>query len=517
MNITPPKVKKNFLSRVEEIVGPKSVSIKNVDRINYCRDSTFKYAIQYRYNALTLFPDVIAWPQTVEQVKELVKACIRFRVPIIPYGAGSGVSGGTLPLKGGLIIDLKKMRRFIRLDPVNLLAEVQTGMMGMHLEDELQRKGFTLGHFPSSIICASLGGYLAARSAGQLSSRYGKIEDMVLNMEVVTGKGDIIETRDVCNKTGLDLNQVFLGSEGTLGLITKTLLRVYPLPEARTFRGIRFKNMRQAMEAIRRVMQSGLKPSVVRLYDELDTMMLLSNKTGRIKLPNFFKSIKENLKMKTLKAALMMPQVFAAMVDKIPGGCLLVLMHEGCEKIVQEEENIVLAIAKSLDGEDLGEEPGRYWHEHRYSVSYNASKIFYEGAFTDTIEVASTWDKIYPLYRAVVKAISPYAVVMAHMSHVYQDGGSLYFTFVAPLKGPHKSEALYDLIWEKALKATQEVGGAISHHHGVGRIKAKFMSEEWGQGVQYFREFKNLYDPHRIMNPGKLILLDKDSKGKEAA
>lgn len=514
MILAPPKLKKTFLTKIEEIVGPQGFSFKNLDRFNYGRDSSFKSTIRIKYNISEPLPDIIVWPENTEQVQKLVKAAIRHRVPIVPYGAGSGVCGGTVAVKRGMTIDIKKMRKII-LDPQNLRVEAESGTMGLHLENELERKGFTLGHFPSSILCASLGGYLAARSAGQKSSRYGKIEDMVREMEIVTGVGEIVRTRNVANAEGIDLNQVFLGSEGTLGIITKATLRIYPKPQAMAFRGFRFKNLKTGMEAVRRMIQSGIKPAVMRLYDELDSFMLFSFKqSGKgFKIPNLLGSVQAILKNQSLQAALALPQTFQTLTKIIPGGCVLILMHEGHERIIAEEQKIAMEIATSLGGADMGEEPGKHWYEHRYSVSYKASPLFYSGAFTDTIEVATTWDKMGELYEGMIKALSPHALIMAHLSHVYPDGGAFYFTFVAPLKGLKKSEELFDLIWGKAMTTCQKIGGVISHHHGIGRLKAKFVNEEWGEGAEIYKMFKELYDPHGIMNPGKLFI----EKREEAA
>ena len=518
MKLNPPKLKKTFLSKLEEIVGPSGYSFKNLDRFNYGRDSSFKSTIRIKYNQSEPLPDVIAWPENTAQVQKLVKAAIRHRVPLVPYGAGSGVCGGTVAVKGGMTIDLKKMRRLIRLDEENLEVEVEAGMMGLHLENELERKGFTLGHFPSSILCASVGGYLAARSAGQKSSRYGKIEDMVREMEIVTGTGEIISTQNVANGSGTDLNQIFLGSEGTLGLMTKVTLRIYPQPQAMAFRGFRFRNLKTGMEAVRRMIQSGMRPAVMRLYDELDSFILFSfKKNGKgPKMPALLGSVQGILKNQSLQAALALPQTFQTLTKMIPGGVVLILMHEGHERIIAEEQKIAMEIATSLGGSDLGEEPGKHWYEHRYSVSYKASSLFYAGAFTDTIEVATTWDKMGELYETMTKALSPHALIMAHLSHVYPDGGAFYFTFVAPLKGFKKSDELFDLIWAKAMTTCQKVGAVISHHHGIGRLKAKFVSAEWGEGAELFKIFKAEYDPHGIMNPGKLYIEEKKGEPEAA-
>lgn len=517
MLIEAPKIKKQVIAKINDIVGPGAYSIRNLDRLNYSRDSSFRSAIQIRYNKIEHWPDVIVWPSSTEEVVKLVKMAAKHRLPIVPYGAGSGVCEGAVPVKGGMVVDLKRMHQLLSVDEDSLLATAQSGMMGLKLEEELNRKGFTLGHFPSSILCASFGGYLAARSAGQLSSRYGKIEDMVRSLEIVTGRGEVIQTRPVANNAGLDLNQMFLGSEGTLGVITQGTCRIWPIPEKKLFRGIRFKDLKTGIEAVRRLSQSTLKPAVVRLYDDLDTLMLLSHKDKPSLLPKFFSDLGRVISHKSLRAALAVPKFMGNLIKLVPGGCVLILMHEGHEKLADAEQKITMEICKGLGGVDLGPEPGKMWYERRYSVSFKAAPLFVEGAFTDTIEIATNWDNMYPVYKAMVAALSPLCLVMAHLSHVYSDGGALYFTFAAPMKGLRKSEESFDHIWDTAMKVAQKMRAVISHHHGIGRLKSPYIAEEWGALASVYQQLKKACDPHRIMNPGKLYAGEKGTARLAAA
>lgn len=513
------QLKPAFIKRLQDIVGKAHVSVKNIDRINYSRDSNFKGAIQAKFGKVINFPDIIAWPQTTEEVQSIVKLAIEFKVPIIPYGAGSGVCGGTVPVHGGLVVDLKRMNRLVKVDPENLTAEIEAGIMGQVLENELERKGFTLGHFPSSIICASFGGYLAARSAGQKSNLYGKIEDMVLDLEIVTGRGNIVRTRYMTGHKGIDYNHIFMGSEGVLGLITKATVKIMPLPESTSFLAIRFDNMQTGMEAVRRMMQAGVRPAVVRLYDELDTLMLLSTSSSEKK--NSFQNkikheINELIKIKSLKIALNASSLATNLTRHLPCGCGLVLMFEGHARLVKEFQQMSLQISQELGGEDLGEGPAKAWYRKRYAISYNVSPLFHSGIFTDTIEVATTWDNLYALYEGMVKVLKKDTMIMAHMSHVYHEGGSLYFTFAAPIKSLRKAERLYDKVWDKALATCQKLGGVLSHHHGIGRLKMKYMDDEWGEGAELMKRFKKYFDPASIMNPGKLLGEDLKRKKKAA-
>lgn len=505
MQIDTPKLKKSFINRVQGIVG-ENYSIKPLHRLTYARDSNFKSTIRMHYQQSEPLPDIIAWPDRVEQIQKLVQLCSYHKIPIVPFGAGSGVCGGTIPVRGGMVIDVKRLRKILNIDESQMLINVEVGIMSQHLEDELNRRGYTLGHFPSSILCASLGGCLAARSAGQLSSRYGKIEDMVRDLDIVTGRGDLLKTAYVNQIGGVDLNQLFLGSEGTLGLITRATLRFYPLPEKRLFSSFRFTSMDTAIEAVRRISQSGLIPPVVRLYDPLDTLLIFSKKQdgptrGVQRLNHLIKMIENGL----LRSSLLIPKTFQLINKLSPWGSLVIFMHEGLPELAKFERSFVHQICNDLGGKDLGEDPGHQWYRHRYSVSFKASSIFASGAFTDTIEVATTWDSLPELYTRMVRALSSQALVMAHLSHVYPDGGALYFTVVAPLIGLRYTEGLYDRIWDRAMHVCQKMGAVLSHHHGIGRLKAKYMKDEVGEGMVIYRAFKDLFDPHGIMNPGKLM------------
>ena len=274
---TETKARAQHLARgLSALTAPTRVSTRPPDRIAYARDLWPRGLLGVRAGRPEAhLPDVVVWPETVAEVQAIVRYAIVERTPIVPFGAGSGVCGGTLAVCGGILVDLKRMKRLVALDEAHLTATFDAGILGEHLEHELMRRGYTLGHFPSSIMCSTLGGWLAARSGGQCSSRYGKIEDMVRSVEFVTGTGELLDTARAAgiHDGGLDWNQLLVGSEGTLGLFTRATLAIHRAPEARHMRGFSVPRVEVGLDAIRRVMQRGLRPSVVRLYDELDTLL----------------------------------------------------------------------------------------------------------------------------------------------------------------------------------------------------------------------------------------------------
>lgn len=508
-----PKYHSQFYEQLLGILGEPHVSIREIDRITYARDANFQSTIQVRGGHFPYHPDLIAWPKGAEQVAKVVSLARRYKVPIIPYGGGSGVCGGTVPTKGGLIIDMKRNARLLELNKKEGWICVETGIYGQQLENVLNRKGYTLGHFPSSIYCSTVGGWLAARSAGQFSSRYGKIEDMALSLEVVTPTGSIVTTSYAKNLSNtMDWNQLFIGTEGTLGVITKAWLWVHTLPEKRLFRGMMFPTLDTGMSAIRRIMQSGLEPALLRLYDALDSTLFMHDHsdaswfktlTRALRLP--FSPLLEPLKGWGTRRAAGAAALVNHLAPLLPSQCLLILGYEGDEETTSVGMQACIESALEEQGEDLGPEIGNAWFAHRYDVSYAASPLFYQGAFVDTIEVATTWDRLKQLYYTVKRAIEPHALVMAHLSHSYTAGCSIYFTFVGYATSAPKSEALFDTIWKQALTACTDVGGVISHHHGIGRLKVDFMHRAWNEGIDWLHAFKDAWDPSYLMNPGKLI------------
>lgn len=503
--------KQELLRDLSRILRPDQVSVSPPDRLSYGRDSCSKGILWIRDNQVQYPPDAIVWPESAREVAKVLSYAGDRSIPVVPFGGGSGVCGGTWALRGGISLDLKRLNRVLKVDTARMTVRAQAGINGELLERELKRRNLTLGHFPSSIYVATLGGYLACRSAGQFSSRYGKIEDMVESMQAVLADGRIVELADVSECPGeLDLKELFLGSEGTLGVVTEATLRVHPQPEREVFLGFAFANLDQGLEAIRKILQAGLEPAVVRLYDELDTKLFSSYKQEGAE-PSVLDGLSRALnpllhwaKDASLKLALKNPTLLKQAMKLLPSQCMLILGFQGAAELTQAQVAQARELCQERKAKDLGEGPGRYWLKHRYSVSYKLSPLFDAGFFADTMEVATTWDNLRPLYDQVREAISRHALVMAHFSHAYPEGCSIYFTFLAYRESESASRELYDRIWADALRACVAAGGTITHHHGVGLIKAAYMKDEWGQSMEWLLRMKRKLDPAGILNPGKL-------------
>ena len=546
------------------IVGERRISLRPSDLASYGRDMWPRLLIGLSAGRLPSdLPHVVVWPESEREVAAVVRAARALGAPIIPYGGGSGVCGGTVPVLGGITIDLKRMTEIRSVNRDSLLCDVEAGLNGERFERELNRRGTTLGHVPSSIYCSTVGGWLACRAAGQMSTKYGKIEDRVAGLTVVTGRGDIIHTDGPARAMrGPDWTQLVVGSEGTLGVITSARLRVSPTPELRILRGFELEDIAHGVEAIRRVMQRGLRPAVVRLYDEVDTFinhvpLFRKHKSGggadeasdprdllaRAPVPEAgggalpeippredrraadssllsrtlsllapggapARRLAGRLRSGAINAVLSRPRLVnglaGPLAEKVSRrGCRLIIGIEGARLRTEVESRLVMSELERAGAVDLGEEPGRHWLEHRYDVSYKMSPVFRSGLFVDTMEVAATWERLMDLYRAVRQAIAEHAVVMAHLSHAYPEGCSIYFTFFAPLAG---GERTYDAIWQAGMAAASRVGGTISHHHGVGLLKGPAMFGEHREAMTILRALKASFDPDGIMNPGKLGL-----------
>ena len=488
------------------LVSGGRASCDNADRVAYARDLWPRQQIKTRMGQSAIAPPaVIVWPANVDEVVSVVNFARQRGIPIVPYGAGSGVCGGVLPTPETIVVDVKAMRAFQHVDEDRLTCTAQAGIIGQHLEEELNMRGYTLGHFPSSIYCSTLGGWLAGRSAGQCSGRYGKIEDMVLSLTCVDGRGEVL----TCERDGENahLLPLIVGSEGILAVITDAVTRIAPAPIERQFSSWLFDSTEAGLDAIRQIYQAGLRPAVARLYDPFDSMISRSfkKKDGATKKRTDGPGFGTRLLTKILRA----PGTINRLIDMVPdttmGGAKMVLVWEDDPRIGRAEMAEAHKICTSFGARDTGEGPARHWLSHRHSVSYRQSPLFAAGAFVDTMEVAASWSNLMPMYHAVRNALSKHVFVMAHFSHAYPDGASIYFTMAGGAADDDALLKVYDSAWRGALGAVVSAGGTLSHHHGVGRSKAPAMRSEQGAAIDIVRALKQDMDPANILNPGTLI------------
>ncbi len=421
-------------------------------------------------------PDVVVRPLDTSEVAAVYRYATGQGVPVTPYAGGSGVVGGAAPVQGGICLDLTGLRGLVELDEISGVVTFRAGTFGPEVEETVNARGFTVGHFPSSIMCSTVGGWVAARGAGQLSTRYGKAEDLVVALEAVLPTGEVWRTHPAPRTAaGPDMWRLLAGAEGTLGAITEVTLRMHPLPSARQFGGWLFPDLRSGVDALRRVLATGARPAVVRLYDVLDTALVLGGQG----------------------------------LD-VGEGALLVTACEGDPRLVAAEHAILTDVCTAAT--DLGTGPGEHWWSHRYAVSFRlpeviAGRLLGPHGVADTIEVAALWSRLPDLYDAMHAAMSPYAtVVMAHVSHCYPEGASIYWSFATDAADEADALRRYDALWTAAMDACRAAGGSIGHHHGVGQARAPWLAAEMGAGHAILRAVKAAVDPSGIANPGKLGL-----------
>jgi alkyldihydroxyacetonephosphate synthase len=344
--------------------------------------------------------------------------------------------------------------------------------MGDHLEKELNSRGYTLNHSPQSLNRSTVGGWVATRAAGQFSSRWGNIEDFTMALTVALAYGQIIITRLAPRAAiGPDIKNIFIGSEGTLGIILEVTLKIFPLAEARFFETISFPSVESGLTGMRRLVQSGLRPFLIRLYDA-DESIFVARWSGIV------------------------PPSQAN---------LFLLGCEGLREMAQSEFRLAKQILQSHGGEILGPEITQGWMEHRFDFSSVENRLAQPGGVAETIEVASLWDGILETYQALKKNLWPFAeYVLGHFSHAYPQGVSLYIILLGDVANASEAEARLRKIWEVAMRTSKEHDAAISHHHSIGLARQEYLREELGSSYWVLEQIKNALDPEGILNPGKL-------------
>ncbi|MET4432416.1 alkyldihydroxyacetonephosphate synthase [Mycolicibacterium sp. 624] len=429
-------------------------------------------------------PDAVLLPGDEDEVAAVLSLCAQRSIAVVPFGGGTSVVGGLDPLRGDfkavVSLDLRRLDQLHRLDEVSGEAELGAGVTGPDAERLLDARGFSLGHFPQSFQFATIGGFAATRSSGQDSAGYGRFDDMVRGLRVVTPAGVLDLGRAPASAAGPDLRQLILGSEGVFGVITRVRVRVHPVPEATRYEAWSFPDFATGAAALRAVAQTGTGPTVIRLSDEAETGVNLATTDN----------IGE---------------------QSITGGCLAITVFEGTAAHADSRHAETRALLESQGATSLGEGPARAWEHGRFGAPYLRDSLLSAGALCETLETAVNWDRVPALKAAVTEALTTSlaesgtpALVLCHISHVYPTGASLYFTVVAGQRGNPIEQ------WHRAKRAASDAmvscGATITHHHAVGADHRPWMRDEIGDlGVEVLRAVKAVLDPAGILNPGKLI------------
>ena len=412
-------------------------------------------------------------------MSEIVKFANKEKIPIIPYGEGSGVVGAALSINGGIVIDMKHFQN-IEINANNMTASIGSGINGANLERYLNEQGFTMGHIPQSVRTSSLGGYVAHRAAGQFSTKYGKMEDILLGVEFVLPTGEIVQTKTYPKASvGPMVDKLLLGNEGTLGIVTSATCRIWPKPEKQGFLSFAFDKLKDALDAIRTTLQSQIFPAVIRIYDNIET-------------ERHFPTEK-----------------------KAKNRMMVIFVCEGTSRLVDLETKITAENCVKYNGVDCGEGPVHHWFETRFNVKESSEFAPY-GLVFDTIEMSCMWDVADQFYTTVIESMKAVPGVMlssAHASHFYTSGVCFYFTFGGSPREGQDPFDFYNAVWDAAMKGLLSLKGSISHHHGIRLNRSRWMQAEHGEEFKVMQKIKALLDPNNIMNPGKLY----DSKIQKSA
>jgi alkyldihydroxyacetonephosphate synthase len=426
-------------------------------------------------------PDAVVLPASHEEVAAVLRACSEHRVAVVPFGGGTSVVGGVAPERGGfaavIALDLARLDRLVDVDEVSWTATLQAGLTGPQAEALLGERGFALGHVPQSFERATIGGYAATRSAGQLSTGWGRFDALVERVRVATPVGDLDLGRAPGSAAGPDLKQLVLGSEGAFGVITEVTVRVRPVPEARRHEGWRVADLASGVEVLRTLAQRGPRPDLARLSDEVETAMGVATGGGG---------------------------------EDHGGGCLVLVGWEGFADDVARRAEAAAEVLRAAGAEPLGEAAAESWRHGRFRAPRLRDELLGAGLLIETLETATSWSELVALHarvgdvlRGALEGASP--LVACHVSHLYAAGASLYFTVLARRDGEDPVAQ-----WSRAKAAVMDAlaasGATLTHHHAVGMDHARWMAAEDGDlGVELLRAVKARLDPAGVLNPGKLL------------
>jgi alkyldihydroxyacetonephosphate synthase len=485
------------LRKLEAVVGAENVRTDDYSRLRAAYGKTMIDLMRLRSGIVENIPDAVVRPGSGKDVEALVRLCHRLKIPVVVYGGGSSVTRGLECMKGGISLDMgAHMNRVLSLSTVNQTVTVEPGILGPALEEALNdapkrfhaRHRYTCGHFPQSFEFSSVGGWVVTRGAGQNSTYYGKIEDLVLSQEVVTPAGRVVTKDWPAAAVGPDMDQIMIGSEGAFGVLTSVTLRIFRfMPGNRRRFSFMFRDWTSAVEAVREIMQAEAgRPSVFRLSDpeETDMALRLYGVEGRI--------VETTLRLKGFEAG---------------KRCLLIGSADGEKGYAENVEKNVHAAAGRFGAMSTTGYVTRAWEKGRFQDPYLREDLQDFGVVIDTLECAVSWENLHRVWKGVRDFVHarPRTVCMTHISHFYPQGANLYFIFIARLENMDEYLPLQTGILDRV----RENGAAMSHHHGIGKMIAPWMEGAVGKThMAALRALKKHFDPRNIMNPGGTLGLD---------
>ena len=490
-----------FLANLRACLRSSQITDDPKERVIHSYGKGFRDLFRLRQGIATGAPDLIVYPESERDVCLTLRAAAERDVVLIPFGGGSNIAGCLERMDARRMcvsLDMRRMRRVLAVDRRSFTAHIEAGVFGPDLEEQLRAQGMTLGHFPDSFLHSTLGGWIATRSAGMQSDKYGKIEDMVIAVRMVTPKG-VLETRVVPKSSnGIDVNHLCIGSEGTLGVITEATMRVHAVPEAREVRGYLFTEFEGGIEAMFQCMRQECMPAMVRLNDPDKTALSLAFRPPS----SGFTKIAGSLFKTYLRA-----KGFAQ-----PRTCLMLIAFEGSLRNVSQRLQQAEAIYRKCGAIGLGAGTGKSFESTKYDFPHIRDFLLDRNVTADVSETATVWRNITTLYKdttSVLRAeISKSGVrpwVGCHISHTYPSGASLYFTFGFRQQLGHEMDQ-YLQVKRAVQQSFIDHAATLSHHHAVGTEHLPWLAADISPvGLQAVSAIKQGLDPANIMNPGRLL------------
>ncbi|MGQ0797765.1 MAG: FAD-binding oxidoreductase [Methanobacteriota archaeon] len=502
VTVPPSLIEPSDVGELERAVGEGNVSTDDTDRILHAVGRGYKDLVRLRAGRIERAPDAVVYPEDEGAVRAVLELARRRRVAVVPFGGGTSVVGGVETPSGEgfaavLALDLRRMRKLHEIDATSRTATFDAGVRGPVLEESLNAQGFTFPHVPQSWEFSTLGGWIATRSVGALSNRYGAIEDLVVAVRLVSPTRTL-DVRDFPRDAhGPGLREIVLGSEGSLGVITRATVRVHPMPRVRRFGSRLFRSFADGLEALRGMAQGDALPATTVLSDEEETRFVLADAGVAVDAPGRQAGV-------------------ARVLRRFRGGrngdagSLLLMGFEGTPTEVARARRRARRLARG--SASLGPGLARRSFGERLRLPYLRDSLLDRGVLVDTVETAAPWSRLHTLHdvgrtalREALWSDGGPGLVLCHTAHVYRDGASLYFTFLAKQRtGDEVGQ--WSRMKDRVTRAILDAGGALSHHHGVGADHTAHLGRVLGEdGLVVLRALKRELDPDGIMNPGKLV------------
>jgi alkyldihydroxyacetonephosphate synthase len=502
--VAEPDLPDGLRDALEQAVGPDAVSVQRLDRVVHTRGKSLRDLILQRRGELARIPDAVVRPASEHQVSAVMRAALEHDAVLIPFGGGSSISGSleapgdeTRPV---ISVDLARLDRLLEIDGPSRLARVQAGVSGPELEQQLAARGYTLGHFPDSFTHSTLGGWIATRSSGMQSDRYGDIADLTKGLRVVTPSGTLVTRPVPAMSTGPSVRQMVLGSEGRLGIITEATVQVRRLPEKRVILGYLFPTFAAGLAAMHAIAESECSVSVTRVSDARETQFSFATR----KTP----TIVDKVQSRALREFLVRRLGF-----DVEAMALSFIGFEGSAAHVARERKAVGKIVKAHGGLCIGSGPGTLYDQKKFDTPYIRDFLLDRGVAGDVSETAMPWSQLAPVYDAVTAAaerafadLGVMGYIMCHLSHSYHAGACLYFTFAFSPSPGGDLLAEYDVVKSTIQQTFVDKGATLSHHHAVGTEHARWLGQDISEpGVEMLRALFEGTDPGRHLNPGKIV------------